>query len=218
MRIGELSRRSGVPIPTIKYYLREGLLPGGTATAANQADYGEEHVKRLRLIRALVEVGGLTVAATAEVVSHLDDPARHDMLGSAHYAISPPPRGSREGERWRTARAQAADLVRRRDWRVHDTAPALDWLADVIAALDALDQPHFIAALDDYATEAERLARIDLDLVAGRGDAPAALVEAVVVGTVLGEAMFDAIRRLAQEDASARRFAAKPTAPPRRPV
>ncbi|MEV7908097.1 DUF3566 domain-containing protein, partial [Streptomyces anulatus] len=26
VRIGELSRRSGVPVPTIKYYLREGLL------------------------------------------------------------------------------------------------------------------------------------------------------------------------------------------------
>ncbi len=27
MRISELSRRSGVSIPTIKYYLRDGLLP-----------------------------------------------------------------------------------------------------------------------------------------------------------------------------------------------
>ena len=29
MRIAELSNRSGVPVPTIKYYLREGLLPFG---------------------------------------------------------------------------------------------------------------------------------------------------------------------------------------------
>src|SRR2546430_1153453 len=29
MRMGELSRRSGVSVPTIKYYLREGLLPAG---------------------------------------------------------------------------------------------------------------------------------------------------------------------------------------------
>lgn len=29
MRISELSRRSGVPMATIKYYRREGLLPEG---------------------------------------------------------------------------------------------------------------------------------------------------------------------------------------------
>jgi len=33
MRISQLSAESGVPIPTIKYYLREGLLPGGEATS-----------------------------------------------------------------------------------------------------------------------------------------------------------------------------------------
>ncbi len=46
MRISELSRRSGVSIPTIKYYLRDGLLPAGRATAANQADYDEDHLRR----------------------------------------------------------------------------------------------------------------------------------------------------------------------------
>jgi len=71
MRIGELARRSGVSIPTIKYYLREGLLPPGAATAPNQASYGEEHLHRLRLIRALLDVGGLTVAAAREVSLHV---------------------------------------------------------------------------------------------------------------------------------------------------
>lgn len=209
MRIGELSRHTGIPVPTIKYYLREGLLPAGTATAANQADYDEEHERRLRLIRALVEVGGLSVAATADVLRHLDDPsvAGHDLLGSAHHAISPPPRAPREGQRWQAARATALELIGRRGWQIHDGAPAVDWLADVIAALDALDQAYLVGALDDYADLAERLAEVDLELVAGRGaQSPVALVEAVVVGTVLGEAMFNALRRLAQENASARRF------------
>jgi DNA-binding transcriptional MerR regulator len=39
MRIAELSRRSGVSVPTIKYYLREGLLPPGERTSPNQALY-----------------------------------------------------------------------------------------------------------------------------------------------------------------------------------
>ena len=37
MRISELSSVTGVPVPTIKYYIREGLLPRGERTAANQA-------------------------------------------------------------------------------------------------------------------------------------------------------------------------------------
>jgi DNA-binding transcriptional MerR regulator len=37
MRIGELSKVTGVPVPTIKYYLREGLLPAGELSSPNQA-------------------------------------------------------------------------------------------------------------------------------------------------------------------------------------
>ena len=37
MRIAELSQTTGVPVPTIKYYLREGLLPAGELTSPNQA-------------------------------------------------------------------------------------------------------------------------------------------------------------------------------------
>ena len=76
MRIAELSRRSGVPVPTIKYYLREGLLPGGTPTGRNQADYDERHLHRLRLVRALVDVGQVSIAGAREVLGAVDD-AQH---------------------------------------------------------------------------------------------------------------------------------------------
>src|SRR5205823_11902088 len=74
MRIAELSQRSGVPIPTIKYYMREGLLYPGERTSRNQARYTESHIQRLRLIRALVDVGHLSIAATREVVASIDAP------------------------------------------------------------------------------------------------------------------------------------------------
>nr|MDT0525976.1 MerR family DNA-binding transcriptional regulator [Streptomyces sp. DSM 41633] len=38
MRLAELSERSGVPTATIKYYLREGLLPAGRRISATQAE------------------------------------------------------------------------------------------------------------------------------------------------------------------------------------
>ena len=42
MRISELSRRSSVPVATIKYYLRAGLLHEGRRTAATQAQCNTE--------------------------------------------------------------------------------------------------------------------------------------------------------------------------------
>lgn len=47
VRISELSRASGVSTATIKYYLREKLLPEGRLTSATQAQYGQAHVDRL---------------------------------------------------------------------------------------------------------------------------------------------------------------------------
>ena len=38
MRVAELSRRTDVSVASIKYYLREGLLPAGERTGPNQAD------------------------------------------------------------------------------------------------------------------------------------------------------------------------------------
>ena len=74
MRISELSDVTEVPVPTIKFYLREGLLPRGRSIATNLADYDESHVRRLRLIRALTEVGGLPLTMVRTVLGAVDDP------------------------------------------------------------------------------------------------------------------------------------------------
>ncbi len=91
MRIGELSRVTEVPVPTIKYYLREGLLPQGELSSPNQASYGEPHVRRLRLIRALVELAQVPVAQVKEILESLDsdDVPLHDQIGRAHRALTP---------------------------------------------------------------------------------------------------------------------------------
>lgn len=70
MKVSELSRRTGVRVPLIKYYLREGMLHPGRATASNQADHGEDHVHRLRLIRTLIGARGLSAGATKEILEN----------------------------------------------------------------------------------------------------------------------------------------------------
>ncbi|MFB8026037.1 MerR family transcriptional regulator [Streptomyces sp. NPDC056465] len=209
MRIGELSRRSGVPVPTIKYYVREGLLPAGELTSPNQARYGDGHERRLRLVRALLDVGGLSLSAIAEVLRAIDDPGQpvHEVLGVAANRITSA-EAAESGEvaaESAEAREEVAALLARRGWRVSEDNPAALSLAGVLAALHRAGHGGFTELLDVYADAAEPVAHADLDYVRRRV-AREDLVESVVVGTVLGEAMFGALRRLAHVDASARAY------------
>lgn len=49
--IRELSERSGVKVPTIRYYERQGLLPEPVRTGTGQRRYGSVDVARLRFVR-----------------------------------------------------------------------------------------------------------------------------------------------------------------------
>jgi DNA-binding transcriptional MerR regulator len=53
MKMRELERESGVGRETIRYYLGLGLLPEPERPKPNVAHYGEEHVRRLRVIKRL---------------------------------------------------------------------------------------------------------------------------------------------------------------------
>jgi DNA-binding transcriptional MerR regulator len=204
VRIAELSSRSGTSIPTIKYYLREGLLPAGTATGRNQADYGEAHVWRLRLIRALLDVGGLSVAAAKDVLAAVDvtELPDHRLLGVASYALSRGLRRDHDDPVWRAARDEVRDMVRARGWHVHDESPSLDQLADGVAAMRDLGQADLLDTLPAYFGAAEQIARVEVDAVLRRGE-PGRMVEGVITGTIIGEAIIGAIRRLAHEHTSA---------------
>ncbi|GAA0573980.1 MerR family transcriptional regulator [Paractinoplanes ferrugineus] len=207
MRVGELSRRSGVPIPTIKYYLREGLLAPGVAVASNQADYGEEHLRRLLLVRALIDVGGVSVAGAREVVGALtayaDDPL--ELLGVAQSSVAPRHQPDRATPEWLAARGRVTELVAERGWLVEAWSPEMDQVADALAAGGSLGVPELSEKLGEYADTAASLAAVEVGMVLARPD-PAARMELVVLGTVLGEALFSALRMLAHQHESKRQL------------
>ena len=89
MWMSELSTRSGLPVPTVKYYLREHLLHPGEAVGATRARYDDSHVRRLRLVRALTEVAHLRLEDVRRVLDAIDDPHRslHEAVGSAHTRL-----------------------------------------------------------------------------------------------------------------------------------
>lgn len=118
MRLSELSERSGVSTATIKYYLREGLVPPGRQINATTAEYDEEHLHRLRLVRAMIQVGKLPVATVREILGHVDDDSlgRTMRLGAALWALPQVPEPDAEDEYVRAARQEADELLRTLGW------------------------------------------------------------------------------------------------------
>ncbi len=55
LKISELAAEAGVPVATVRHYLREGLLPEGEKTSRNMAYYPADLVDRIRLIKRLQE-------------------------------------------------------------------------------------------------------------------------------------------------------------------
>ena len=55
--IGQLARRSGVPIDTVRHYERIGLLKPSTRLASGYRRYGAAEQKRLRFIRRAKALG-----------------------------------------------------------------------------------------------------------------------------------------------------------------
>ncbi len=76
--MGELAEASGVPAPTIKHYLREGLLPEPVKTSRNMAYYPPEFVDRIKLIKRLQEERFMPLKAIKVVLDA--DPERASAM------------------------------------------------------------------------------------------------------------------------------------------
>lgn len=199
MRISELSSEAGVPVATIKYYLREHLLSEGARTSPTQATYSAEHVQRLRLIRALVDAG-IGIAGVRRVTAALDDPpaAPYDLLGAAHAAITPP-----GGADLDVAGAEA--LARRVGWTPGACTP--DQLASVARALHGLEQAGFDVPAETMTTYLDSIRVMAEAEIAGiPTDSAEAAVRYVVLGTALVEPLLLALRRVAEQVVAAERF------------
>lgn len=57
MQIGALAKRAGVPIDTVRYYERQGLLPAPPRQLSGYRRYEEGDVLRLRFIRRAKALG-----------------------------------------------------------------------------------------------------------------------------------------------------------------
>jgi DNA-binding transcriptional MerR regulator len=88
MQLKELSIQSEVSAASIKYYLREGLLPAGETVHATRAQYSASHVERLELIQALRRIVGLNIEQIRGLLRMADDGApRLELLAAVQRVV-----------------------------------------------------------------------------------------------------------------------------------
>ncbi|MEO1055743.1 MAG: MerR family transcriptional regulator [Actinomycetota bacterium] len=206
MRMAELSRQSGVPTATIKYYLRERLLPGGETTAPNQAQYGREHLDRLSLIRALRETAGLSISTIGRVLTAMDDYRPGDSPEHLTIAVAemsePLAIPDDETDDYERARSDLRELLDELEWNVDTTSPGYD---DAIRSIVALHRylPGMVTnprRLRPYGEAVRTLANTEIPDDYDPAADPAATLRFSVLGTALFEPLILALRKLAHVD------------------
>ncbi|MDI6026200.1 helix-turn-helix domain-containing protein [Corticibacterium sp. UT-5YL-CI-8] len=82
MTIGEVSKRSGVKVPTIRFYEQIGLLPSPPRSDGNRRQFDGQDLRRLSFIRHARDLG-FEVNDIRELLSLADQPSQ-----SCHEADS----------------------------------------------------------------------------------------------------------------------------------
>jgi len=210
MRIGELSKATNVSVPTIKFYVREGLLPAGRPTAsANQVEYDDAHLHRLILLRALIEVGGLSLATVRATVGTLGTPQEAPAV-TLHALLA----GTATPDSADAAAGPADELLTARGWDGTGAAGPVHTLSAALLALSRLERPLSADALTAYADAADRLAKREVGAHAADG---AVSAENTLIDVVLGGAVLASLRELAHLQRVAETPATEPKATARKP-
>jgi DNA-binding transcriptional MerR regulator len=195
----ELSQRSGVSVPSIKFYLREGLLKPGTQIGTTRADYGEEHLRRLELILTLRKVVGLGLDAIGTITAAIDDPAvgglellgrtQSLVLGLAGEPVPDHPLlAGLLGDRWEDRPSAARNS-----------------LNALLHRMESLGVPPDAQVLQAYADAVDQVAALDIGSVASE-ESRDGMVMSTAVGVHLYSGLLQGMLALAQTSRAMRQF------------
>jgi DNA-binding transcriptional MerR regulator len=207
VKISELSDQTGISIATLKFYLREGLLRPGTLTAPNQAEYGEAHVRRARLVRALREVAHLSIAQIAAITGALDrGEDLYNVMGVTVDSLGERPAAFTPAQQ--AAAAEVDRLLATLGLPAREESLARQQLVVSFEAVREMLFPGLpVEALVPYARAAEDVVRTEVASTPGIFAAePELVLERAVLGLTLFEPILLAFRRLAHERRAAQRL------------
>ena len=205
MKVSELAQRSGVPISSIKFYIRQKLLPRGErTTASNQAVYGENHLERLLLIAALKDVAGLpndTLRAVFDAMQPLGV-SDADPIHKALVAVYPQP--TEVPAEMQPVHDEVRTFLLDLPWTTEDER--YFWVGDIASSVVQirryLDPDFGETQLRQLADQMWRLSEVEFQLAPGdpvpaMGDDMTATTKRSVLGMLLFEPVLLALRRCA---------------------
>ncbi|GAB2932619.1 MerR family transcriptional regulator [Rhodococcus aerolatus] len=205
--LGALAEAAGLPVGTVKYYLREGLLPPGRLRSATRADYDDEHLRRLRLLRLLREVGEVPIDRLRGLVEVLESGGPGlELVGSGVAALAPAPRGPAHAQDDRATRL-ADDLLAAHGWALPPGSDSYARLTEVLATALEFERegPGPIEEhVRSYARVADELGASDIAAI--DADDPADMLAQVVVGKVVYGRLLDVLRDVAEAHHAVRRW------------
>jgi DNA-binding transcriptional MerR regulator len=212
LKISELARRSGVSISSIKYYIREGLLRSGDASAPNQARYSEQHLGDLSLIRALRDHAGLSIAAIRRVLvavaSVEGEPDQNLAAGvrsveAERLASSQTARPNRDDPEYAAAFAELEQVLELHGWRRGEDDPEIqEVLAAMLAVRHIWPYPPTPELWDAYLKLGQQAAAFEIPDEWDPERFPSETMRYAIVGTYLFEPVILAFRRLALSERS----------------
>lgn len=208
MRISELSEVTRVPVATIKYYLRKGLLPGGEKLTQRLTEYDERHVRRLGLLRLLREVGQIPVEGLRRLVQATEatEVSVHELFLSAAASLAPAP-AAPLGKLQPVTHEMVDDLISAAGWNEvapdHPDRENLAVLLEQIAAYDT--HPRDPSEMTPYLRFADQIARYEIAHL-DESKSRLGLLEEMVVGQIVFGEVLATLRRLAEAHHSFGRF------------
>ncbi len=129
MQIGELAKRSGVNVQTVRFYERTGLLPEPERRESGYRNYSQQDLRRLRFIRQAKALG-FSLAEIGEVlrVRQQGQCPCVDVIAMAERHLQNVQRQIRELEKFRRALSEAV-----RGWKKSgEKEPSVDAFCSLI--------------------------------------------------------------------------------------
>ncbi len=94
LKIGEIAKRSGVPVSTIRYYVKEGLLPSPEKVNKKMAYYDETCIARLEAIQHLQGKKFYPLSVIRNILRRMDDGFSLEESEAVENAVFSPMNGS----------------------------------------------------------------------------------------------------------------------------
>lgn len=201
MKLGELARETGATTATLKFWMREGVLPAGELRNQTTAVYGQRHLDRVALIQTLRAEFDASIAGIRELTSLIDRPdvPPLDVMEACQVIATGLGPGATQGE----YDGMIGELHDRLGWLRIDSVAA-DVLTHALVASERVGFPYSIEMLEEYARMLDPIAASDLDSIQPEGTIDV-MARNLLVAAAAQNRVLVAMNQLAHTAAAVRR-------------